>query len=192
MTRPYRARNDPDNISIISATSLAPSYHSTLPRNETTLIAPHYRSYLSRPRSQSTDEPSLNVYSIPGFRTFNVQRNDTALERVAARRFSNQLDQTLAQFAVNHEREQLTRGSSSHHPMSAHKRPVVSHTSSLESIDEQRCPLEKDNEVWDYGFMCNGSYPSLEYYQRRARELTHYEEREAMIKSAHQRLCCER
>lgn len=80
--------------------------------------------------------------------------------------------------------------------MLAPRRPSATPRSvSLPVVDEDgsgdggRCPLELDNEVWDYGLMCSGSYPSLEYYQRRAREITRYEEKEALIKEAHQRLC---
>lgn len=123
------------------------------------------------------------------------------LHKIAARRHSQAMENTLKQFSVNYERQEFGRGSSSSHPMlvaQAHSR-ARAQSVSLPVLEEQaavvvddRCPLEQDNEVWDYGFMCQGSYPSLQYYQRRAREITRYEEKEAAIKSAHRRLCVQR
>lgn len=191
----YRPRRDSDNSSILSTASLAPSYHSTLPASHEQLIAPEYRAYaqsgprLNRSQSTSSDTaPSLNVYSIPGFQSFNIPRNEAALAKIAKRRHSDAMTQTLRQFSINHDREEQVRGSSASHPMLTRRRsstrielPVLH--------EEHRCPLERDNEVWDYGFMCLGAYPSLEYYQHRARELTNYEARELRIKEAMEKYC---
>ncbi|CCG82700.1 protein of unknown function [Taphrina deformans PYCC 5710] len=201
----YRAnhRRDPDNISLISAApSLAPSYHTTF--NDTQLIPPTYRSYISsesRPRAaarsySSGSAPALNVYNIPGFQNFGVARNEEALHKIAARRHSEAVENTLKQFSVNYDRQEFGRGSSSHHPMlvaqSSRHRSRSMNLPMVEEAVDTRCPLIQDNETWDYGFMCQGSFPSLKAYQKNAREISKFEEKEAAIKRAHLRLCVPR
>lgn len=192
-------RRDSDNISIISA---APSYRTTF--EDTQLIAPSFRSYRTtttpstlRPlgpsrSNSSSSNMNLNVYSIPGFQNFNLPRNEEALHKIASRRQSERLERTLRQFSINYEREQVGRGSSASHPMLAPTRAPIPSSLGVAEVTDGRCPLEIDNEVWDYGFMCHGSYPSLQYYQTRAMEITRYSEKEEAIKLAHERHCVQR
>lgn len=128
---------------------------------------------------------------------FNIARNERELHRIASRRESaDSLENLLLCFRINRDRQDQIRGSSASHPMTARGSDALTHAKPEQCAqskeDEDMCPLELDNQTWDYGFMCSGSYPSLAYYQRRARELTRYEEKEAAIKRAHQRHCVQR
>lgn len=151
---------------------------------------------------------------------FNIARNERELLRIAQRRANAQraipqfvlprgetaretadnIEHLLQYFMVNRDREDQVRGSSASHPMTtrAAADSVIGARTKADLVpspsydEENMCPLELDNQTWDYGFMCNGSYRDLESYQRRAEELTNYAEKEAAIRRAHHRHCVQR